>query len=610
MSYLSSINFKKSNDFQVFHNSTVRPTYALGGNLEYNIKGYAAKREKEKIIDEAKQAYANTCKAKNKAFQAKNYEWSAVVNIKPETTMQDLEKLAKHFSDKYKFQCYQIAIHRDEGHINEQGEKVINHHAHLEFITLDKETGKQIFKMRDFTPQKMREIQSEVAEILEMQRGQDKRLSGAKRIEPRQYAKMKEQERANTRELKAELASKSTELESKAQELTQAQETIKTLSKKEIKEQSEAFRKEYAGKGLSKEFFREYNETKKKFLEQKSSVTQEQLNNAYNELLEKYVKEKKGLFSKKVEIDYRAVIDEQQKKIIEQNEQINELTQIADKSINLTEKAQDEYDKKIKILDDLQDEKAEFESKSAELDKKSAELDKLIDEKAQEITKQAQDEYARLIKHQNDLINIKADTKAIKITQDEREKLKQEQEIAEQKSAELDDLIQNQSYFIAKKADEITKEAQDKANKEYSYFFEKMKEYEQKIAELTKDSYVKELKDETTKLGRENSNLHFLLEQERANAKELKAELDSTKQELAIKDKLINELKSFKEVVMNYACRYFYQLKDFLSKDKQEQERLANEQEQKRQTQAQAKTYTNTITKTQERERSRGGWSR
>lgn len=238
MSYLSSINFKKSNDFQVFHNSTVRPTYALGGSLEYTIKGYAAKREKEKIIDEAKQAYASTCKAKNKAFQAKNYEWSAVVNIKPETTMQDLEKLAKHFSDKYKFQCYQIAIHRDEGHINEQGEKVINHHAHLEFITLDKETGKQIFKMRDFTPQKMREIQSEVAEILGMTRGQDKRLSGAKRIEPRKYAQMKEQERANTRELKAELGNTK-------QELTQEQETIKKLSASAIKKRLEQERKFY-----------------------------------------------------------------------------------------------------------------------------------------------------------------------------------------------------------------------------------------------------------------------------------------------------------------------------------------------------------------------------
>lgn len=561
MSYLSSINFKKSNDFQVFHNSTVRPTYALGGSLEYTIKGYAAKREKEKIIDEAKQAYASTCKAKNKAFQAKNYEWSAVVNIKPETTMQDLEKLAKHFSDKYKFQCYQIAIHRDEGHINEQGEKVINHHAHLEFITLDKETGKQIFKMRDFTPQKMREIQSEVAEILGMTRGQDKRISGAKRIEPRQYAQMKEQERANTRALKAEL-------ESKAQALTQAQETIKTLNKKEIKEQSEAFRKAYAGKGLPKEFFREYNEVKKKFLEQNLSVTQEQLDNTYNELLEKYAKEKKGLFGKKVEIDYRAVIDEQQKKIIEQNEQINELTQIADKSISLTEKAQDEYDKKIKILDDLQDEKAELESKNAKLDKL---IDQEAQEKAQEITKQAQDEYQR-------------------------------------KSAKLDYLIKNQNYFIAKKADEITKEAQDKANKECSYFFRRLKEYEQKIAELTKDSYVKELKDETTKLGRENSNLHCLLEQEKKEKEQAQVELDNTKQELTNKDKVINELKSFKERVLKYACKAFPALIPFLSKSEKEQERLANEQEQKRQ--AQAKTYTNTITKTQDHARARGGWSR
>lgn len=598
MSYLSSINFKKSNDFQVFHNSTVRPTYALGGSLEYTIKGYAAKREKEKIIDEAKQAYTSTCKAKNKAFQAKNYEWSAVVNIKPETTMQDLEKLAKHFSDKYKFQCYQIAIHRDEGHINEQGEKVINHHAHLEFITLDKETGKQIFKMRDFTPQKMREIQSEVAEILGMTRGQDKRLSGAKRIEPRKYAQIKEQERANTRELKAEL-------ESKAQALTQAQETIKTLNKKEIKEQSEAFRKAYAGKGLPKEFFREYNEVKKKFLEQKLSVTQEQLDNTYNELLEKYAKEKKGLFGKKVEIDYRAVIDEQQKKIIEQNEQINELTQIADKSISLTEKAQDEYDKKIKILDDLQDEKAELESKNAKLDKL---IDQEAQEKAQEITKQAQDEYQRksakldyLIKNQNYLIEQEV-KKEVEI------QVKDEREIAEQKNAELDDLIKNQNYFIAKKADEITKEAQDKANKEYSYFFRRLKEYEQKIAELTKDSYVKELKDETTKLGRENSNLHCLLEQEKKEKEQAQVELDNTKQELTNKDKVINELKSFKERVLKYACKAFPALIPFLSKSEKEQERLANEQEQKRQ--AQAKTYTNTITKTQDHARARGGWSR
>ena len=53
----------------------------------------------------------------------------------------------------------------------------------------------------------MREIQTEVAEILQMERGQDKRISGAKRIEPRVYAEMKEKERANQKALKKELES-------------------------------------------------------------------------------------------------------------------------------------------------------------------------------------------------------------------------------------------------------------------------------------------------------------------------------------------------------------------------------------------------------------------
>ena len=235
MSQISSINFKKSVDYQVFHNSTIRPSYVIGGELECDPpKGYDAQRIKNEIVENAKQAYFNTSKARNKAFQAKNYEWSAVVNIKPETTMNDLKKLAQHFSDKYGFQCYQIAIHRDEGHINDNGEKEINHHAHLEFITLDKNTGKQLFKLRDFNPQKMREIQTEVAEILQMERGQDKRISGAKRIEPRAYARLKEQERQEKREIKKELESTKETLKNTTQEL----ESVKTELKNTKKEKN------------------------------------------------------------------------------------------------------------------------------------------------------------------------------------------------------------------------------------------------------------------------------------------------------------------------------------------------------------------------------------
>lgn len=309
MSQISSINFKKSVDYQVFHNSTIRPSYVIGGELECDPpKGYDAQRIKNEIVENAKQAYFNTSKARNKAFQAKNYEWSAVVNIKPETTMNDLKKLAQHFSDKYGFQCYQIAIHRDEGHINDNGEKEINHHAHLEFITLDKNTGKQLFKLRDFNPQKMREIQTEVAEILQMERGQDKRISGAKRIEPRAYARLKEQERQEKREIKKELESTKETLKTTTQELETTKKELKALSANAIRKRVEQELKAWANtnKALHEQgaepIFgpKHYQEARK--LKKRAFTSLDELENALKELEKRIRKEKRQNQSNKPQI--------------------------------------------------------------------------------------------------------------------------------------------------------------------------------------------------------------------------------------------------------------------------------------------------------------------
>ncbi|WP_286349574.1 hypothetical protein [Helicobacter felistomachi] len=141
-------------------------------------------------------------------FQAKSYLWSAVVNIKPDTTMQDLERLATHFKTKYGFQCYQIAIHRDEGHIDDDGKEQINQHAHLEFVTLDSVTGKNRYQRRKITPNVLSQMQTEVADILGMQRGEDAKKSGRKRIEPRAYGKLmnevRQKHNAEKQELKTE----------------------------------------------------------------------------------------------------------------------------------------------------------------------------------------------------------------------------------------------------------------------------------------------------------------------------------------------------------------------------------------------------------------------
>lgn len=275
MGAISSINFKKSNAIQTMHNDReLPPNYLIGGSCECNKSSIQALKLKEKIIQEAKEAYNNNKSAKAPSFKAKSYEWSAVVNIKLDTTMQDLERLALFLNEKYGFQCYQIAIHRDEGHINEQGQKEINHHAHMEFITLNKENGRNMWRRELITPKVLRQMQSEVAEILRMERGEDKRISGAKRIEPRAYAALKEKEKREKKQSKE-------------------QEKEQFLNKSEYKKIIENFRKSQINQGLDKDFFKELSELKKNFQEIKEDNLSELLNDILREHLERIEKLKK-----------------------------------------------------------------------------------------------------------------------------------------------------------------------------------------------------------------------------------------------------------------------------------------------------------------------------
>jgi mobilization protein len=278
MGQISSINFKKSFAINAEHNDrTLPPSYLIDNEkgAECNRSAEQARELKNQIISEAKETYTSRT---GQRFQAKTYEWSAVCNIKPDTAMEDLEALAKHFNDKYGFQCYQIAIHRDEGHIDEDGKEQINHHAHLEFITLDKKSGKNNYRRELITPKVLRQIQTETAEILQMQRGQDKRLSGAERIEPRKYAKQKEAEKA-ARNLSKKAMEKAVVEVIKAIDDNEE----KLLNDKEKSEYLEQLRKQYKDKGLSAEFFRELGALKK---DKEAKYTQKDLDEAIQKAVE------------------------------------------------------------------------------------------------------------------------------------------------------------------------------------------------------------------------------------------------------------------------------------------------------------------------------------
>ncbi|WP_281769813.1 hypothetical protein, partial [Helicobacter ailurogastricus] len=204
MGGIASINFKPTKlSIQEKHNDrSITPNYVLksrGLGIECNRNATEARALRDCLVEQAKENYRHCF---HQSFQAKSYMWSAVVNIKETTTMQELEILADHFKAKYGFQCYQIAIHRDEGHVDTEGKEQINHHAHMEFVTLDENTGKSLFRGKLQKPRALGQMQTEVATILDMQRGIAKRISGTKRIEPRAYAQLMEQEKAKRIALK------------------------------------------------------------------------------------------------------------------------------------------------------------------------------------------------------------------------------------------------------------------------------------------------------------------------------------------------------------------------------------------------------------------------
>lgn len=522
MGQISSINFKKSIPINTEHNDrTLAPNYLIDKEkgAECNRSAEKARELKNQIINEAKETYQNQVKQK---FQAKSFEWSAVVNIKPDTTMQDLENLAKHFNDKYGFQCYQIAIHRDEGHKNTQGEIEINQHAHMEFITLDKETGKQNFKMRDFSKQKMREIQTEVAEILQMDRGKDKRLTGAKRIEPRKYAQLKEQEKAAIKETKIKVAKQSKELKTEL-------EAVK-LSKKEIKEQFEAFRKENAGQGLAKEFFRELSEEKKKQL-QEPSYTQDELKAYFTELLEKHTSKKKGLFSEKEVIDYEKIIQEQQQTISDLNTKNDNLKQIANKTIEF-------IDQKVKI-----DLNAKFD----------------------------------LLKQQNE-IQLNEQLK--------KRKNELEYELIQEKNQVAIEKINLQNQI------DRTVEAEKKAKqKEQDYIYRRQELTQSSLIQELTSSYEARLKAEREKQAKlEEQNENLKLDNERLRmlnefAMEMKEKAEQELKEIKKRLQNITEaveraVKGSWQIVYDRSAYGFksahIKLKEFFNKEPQEQERIIN----------------------------------
>lgn len=231
---------------------------------------------------------------------------SAIVNFNKEHSPKDIKKICDYLENKFDTKVIQYAMHRDEGHISENGEKIKNYHAHIEFMGLDSK-GNSVRRKLD--KKALIELQSDVANILEMQRGKN-------------YTELKEKrpKRLDTYEFK-----KVKENESK----------IIFASKEQLKEANNQLRSFMKDNGAGRQDYAEL-EKEKKILEEQlkaKELTQDGLLKKFKEIQDKFLKEKEHLKSI-IEIKELDIIElqNQNKALVSQKEIIN------DRFIDLEEK--------------------------------------------------------------------------------------------------------------------------------------------------------------------------------------------------------------------------------------------------------------------------------
>ena len=115
-----------------------------------------------------------------------------VVNIKPDTTMEDLLRYVERVHERWGIRALQIHIHKDEGHYENTEDPASwepNYHAHIIWDWMDHNTGKS-FKLN---AEDMSAIQDLVAETLDMQRGQKKSETGIDHLERNDFIIQKQE---------------------------------------------------------------------------------------------------------------------------------------------------------------------------------------------------------------------------------------------------------------------------------------------------------------------------------------------------------------------------------------------------------------------------------
>ncbi|MCS3157915.1 DUF724 domain-containing protein [Phocaeicola dorei] len=159
-----------------------------------------------------------------------------VLLIRPETTLADVCKFGEECQKRWGITPLQIFLHKDEGHwLSGQpetgdresfqvGEKWFkpNYHAHIVFDWMNHDTGKS----RKLNDEDMTEMQSLASDILLMERGQSKAVTGKEHLERNDF--IIEKQKAELQRMDAAKRHKEEQLGLAEQELKQMKSEIRT----------------------------------------------------------------------------------------------------------------------------------------------------------------------------------------------------------------------------------------------------------------------------------------------------------------------------------------------------------------------------------------------
>ena len=210
-----------------FHNSregfvpeSSRPE--LSKKNRCSCSALAALQKIQKWDSKADENYAKTHGGRKSPVKEQNKVWEAVINLNSRHTMSDVKKLVKKLEKITGYKAAQVAIHKDEGHLDEEsGNFVLNIHAHVIFYARDVKTGLSLSTANYGRKDLMRLMQDAVAEELQMERGRPAEETGKKHLSPRAFKYQKRQEAvlaAKDKEWEAKMAEKQAEWEQKKAE--------------------------------------------------------------------------------------------------------------------------------------------------------------------------------------------------------------------------------------------------------------------------------------------------------------------------------------------------------------------------------------------------------